>query len=501
MSAKPAADSASSTPPKTHPGRPRPLAEVGTWDIETDVAVVGFGGAGACAAIEACDAGAEVTIFEVASASGGSTALSSAEIYMGGGGGTKIQQICGYEDTTEDMFNYLMATQGAVGHEEKIRLYCDESHHHFEWLVGMGVPYKESEYKQRAIVAMSDDCLLYTGSEKAWPFRDLAKPCPRGHNLEIEGDNGGPLFMSIMTERVEERSIDVRFNARALTLIQDESGEVAGLVVRIDGEERTVRARRGVILCAGGFIMNREMLEQHAPEYSFVQIPVGNPFDDGSGILMGQGAGAALLHMNQCFITLPFYPPSSHTKGILVNRQGQRFINEDCYHARLAEHARRQLGEGVYLIIGEEHFKQPNMLGGEIAATGDTVEEMAEEAGLPAAALAQTVSFYNEHAAKGEDPLFYKNAEWLEPIQPTFAAIDLTPGRSGNYCAFTLGGLDTRPTGEVLTMAKEPIPGLFAAGRTTRGVPARAEGYASGLSVGDVTFFGRMAGRQAAARK
>jgi succinate dehydrogenase/fumarate reductase flavoprotein subunit len=486
---------------KTQPSRPRRRQDVETWDIETDVAIVGFGGAGACAAIEAFDAGAAVTIFEVASASGGSTALSSAEIYMGGSGGTHIQQVCGYEDSTEDMLNYLLASQGSVAHEEKIRKYCEESRSHFDWLVSMGVPYKESEYKERAIMAMTDDCLLYTGSEKAWPFRDLAKPCPRGHNLEIEGDNGGPLFMSIMTKRVEERDIDVRYNARALTLIQDEDDSIVGLVVRIDGEERNVRARRGVILCAGGFIMNKQMIQNYAPEYAFVPIPVGNPFDDGSGILMGQGAGGAVVHMNQCFITIPFYPPSSHTKGILVNAQGQRFINEDCYHARLAEHARRQIGEGVYLIIGEKNFKQPNMLGGEIVATGETVEEMAEEAGLPVEHLAQTVRFYNEQAAKGKDPLFHKNPEWLEPIQATFAAIDLTPGRAGNYCAFTLGGLDTKPTGEVLTMEKDVIPGLYAAGRTTRGIPARAEGYASGLSVGDVTFFGRMAGQQAASRR
>ena len=96
---------------------------------------------------------------------------------------------------------------------------------------------------------------------------------------------------------------------------------------------------------------------------------------------------------------------------------------------------------------------------------------------------------------------FTKGAAWLEPIEATFAAIDMTPGRHGNYCAFTLGGLDTLPTGEVLTMDKRTIPGLYAAGRTTCGVPRRAEGYASGLSVGDVTFFGRMAGRQAASAK
>ena len=483
---------------RTRPTQPRRLQDVEDWLLETDVAIVGFGGAGACAAIEAADAGASVALFEVASASGGSTALSSAEIYMGGSGGTRIQKVCGHEDQTEDMFRYLMATQGPLADEEKIRIYCEQSRDHFEWLVSMGVPYKESEYKERAIVAMTDDCLLYTGSEKSWPFSEIARPCPRGHNLEIQGDNGGPLFMDIMTKRVEERGVDIHYNARALTLIQDESGAVVGLVVRIDGVERNVRARRGVILCAGGFVMNREMIARFAPEYAFAPLPVGNPGDDGAGILMGQGAGGSLLHMNQCFLTLPYYPPASHTRGILVNAQGQRFINEDCYHARLAEASRQQIGEGIHLIIGEKNFRQPNMLGGTIAATGDTIEELAEEAGLPIESLSHTVRLYNENAAKGEDPLFHKKSEWLEPLEPTFAAIDLTPGRSGNYCAFTLGGLETRPSGEVLTMDRRVIPGLYAAGRTTCGVPRRAAGYASGLSVGDVTFFGRLAGRRAA---
>jgi 3-oxo-5alpha-steroid 4-dehydrogenase len=349
-------------------------------------------------------------------------------------------------------------------------------------------------------MALTDDCLLYTGNEKAWPFRDLAKPCPRGHNLEIEGDHGGPLFMDILTKQVETRGVRIEYNARALRLITNASGEVCGVVVRIDGEERNVRARRGVILCTGGFIMNKDMIGRFAPEIGRIAQPIGNPFDDGTGIRMGEAAGGALLHMNQCFLTIPYYPPSSLTYGILVNAQGQRFINEDVYHARIASHIQRQIGQGVYLIIGEKHWSEPNMLGGEIVGTGDSIEEVAKEIDLPVENLSHTLRFYNEHAMNGEDPLFRKQSDWLEPIEPTIAAIDITPGRNGNYVAFTLGGLATRPTGEVLHMDEDVIPGLYAAGRTTCSLPRRPEGYASGLSVGDVTFFGRLAGRQAALR-
>ena len=481
------------------PTHPRRLAEVDSWHFETDVAIVGFGGAGACAAIEAADAGADVTIFEVASASGGSTALSSAEVYMGGNGGTRVQQACGYEDSTDDMFNYLMAAQGELADEAKIRLYCDESRNHFDWLVSMGAKYKDSEHKERAIMALTDDCLLYTGNEKAWPFRDIAKPCPRGHNLEVEGDNGGPMLMGFLTEQVGKRGVRVEYNVRALTLIQDDDGGIHGLVVRLDNQERNIRARKGVLLASGGFAMNEQMLAQYAPRLTIGNIPVGNPGDTGAGILMGQGAGGALIHMGEGFISTPFYPPPSLTFGIFVNAQAQRFINEDVYHSRMMDHALRQVGKGIYLIVSHDDYDHPKFLNAEVAGTGETLEEMAEEVGLPPANLRHTVDFYNEHAARGEDPLFHKSPEWLKPIEAPYAALDCTPGSGVINPYFTLGGLDTLPTGEVLTMEKQVIPGLYAAGRSACGVPRRAEGYASGLSVGDATFFGRVAGKQIAA--
>jgi len=486
--------------PPAVPTHPRRLADVDRWDRETDVAIMGFGGAGACAAIEAHDAGARVAIFEVASASGGSTALSSAEIYMGGNGGTRVQRACGYEDSTEAMFEYLMAAQGDLADEAKIRRYCEESRDHFDWLVAMGAKYKDSEHRERAIMAMTDDCLLYTGSEKSWPFRQLAAPCPRGHNLEVEGDNGGPMLMGILTDQVEKRGVEVEYDARCLTLIADEQGAVHGLVVRIDGHEQNVRAHRGVVLCAGGFAMNPEMLRHHAPMLAKCNVPVGNPGDQGIGIVMGQAVGGALLHMSEGFTTLPFYPPASLTFGIFVNAQGQRFINEDVYHARVAAHALQQLGRGVYLVVNHDDYEHPAFLNADVAGTGETVEEMAEEIGVPPDNLRHTIDFYNEHAARGEDPLFHKNPDWLKPIESPYAALDCTPGSGVLYPFFTLGGLDTLPTGEVLTMQGEVVPGLYAAGRTACGVPRTAAGYASGLSVGDATFSGRLAGRQAAAR-
>ena len=490
---------------KTNPSRPRKARDVKQWDRETDVAIVGFGGAGGCAAIEAADAGSSVTIFEVASASGGSTAMSSAEIYMGGSGGTRVQQACGFEDKTEDMFAYMMMAAGPQADEKKIRNYCENSKDHFQWLVGIGVPFKDSFHKERAIMCLTDDGLLVTGSEKAYPFAQQAKPCPRGHNLYVEGDNGGPLFMKIVTQNVEKRdAITVEYETRALTLIVDDDDAVIGLVIRSNQQELNVRARKGVILCAGGFVMNEEMVAKYAPMLTVGNTPIGNPGDTGTGIMMGMSVGGAAINMHEGFISIPYYPPASMTRGIVINDKGQRFINEDVYHGRLGAFVLRQQSERIYFILTVDQYadyERVSYMGAEVAGTGESVQELEEELELRAGSLQQTIEVYNEDCSKGEDTQCHKAAEWLEALQPPLVALDITPGRGTFLPYFTLGGLDTLPTGEVVDPQREVIPGLYAAGRTACGVVRTAAGYSSGMSVGDATFSGRLAGKQAAGRK
>jgi 3-oxo-5alpha-steroid 4-dehydrogenase len=489
---------------KTSPTQPRRLSEITDWHLETDLAIIGFGGAGGCAAISAADAGSDVIIFELASASGGSTALSSAEIYMGGNGGTRVQRACGFEDSTEDMFTYMMMSAGPQADEKKIRGYCENSKAHFEWLLELGVPFKDSFHEARAIMCLTDDGLLYTGSEKAHPFREQAKPAPRGHNLYVEGDNGGPLFMKIVTENVEQRpNIQVEYETRALTLIADEHNQVQGVVIRKDQQEINVRARKGVVLCAGGFVMNQEMIEKYAPKLSAGTDPIGNPGDTGAGILMGMGVGGAAINMHEGFISVPYYPPASITRGILINDKGQRVINEDVYHARLGNAILSDNAERHFFILTVDQYgdyEKMNFMAAQVVGTGETIAELEEELQLPTGTLASTIEIYNRNAAQGEDPLFHKAKDWLEVLELPLVALELTPGRGAFWPYFTLGGLDTLPTGEVLTADRQVIEGLYAAGRTACGVVRRAEGYSSGMSVGDATYSGRLAGKAASNR-
>lgn len=479
---------------------PAPLQEIGRWDYESDVIVLGFGAAGACAALEAARGGARVLLVESAGGHGGTSALSGGEIYLGGGGGTPIQRSAGFEDATEDLYQYLLMVGGPNADAVKARRYADGSLKHFEWLTAQGIEYKNSYIAERCIEPSTDDCLIWSGSEEAWPFVERARPAPRGHCPKFLGMGGGRYVMDMLAQRVHEAGVQVVYNARALALIGDGGRDVHGLVLRIDGAARYARARRAVVLCAGGFVMNREMVKQHAPLLLRSHFPLGT-VDDGSGILLGASVGGVMMNMSEGFATIPWYPPGSLVKGIFVNSQGQRFINEDCYHGRVSNYILRQSGERIWLL--EDHAtyasgEMQQLAKIEIGAAGESWEEVERELKLPQDSLTATVRLYNHYAAQGLDPLFHKAAKWLKPLtEPPFVALDCRIDHCF-YASFTLGGLDTLPSGEVLDAERKVIGGLFAAGRTACGLPRWGEGYSSGLSLADATFFGREAGRRVA---
>jgi len=174
-------------------------------------------------------------------------------------------------------------------------------------------------------------------------------------------------------------------------------------------------------------------------------------------------------------------------------------VAEDAYHGRIGELASRQPQGKVYLIVDEPHYGRPELDGFELAATEESIADLERALGLPESALQQTVAYYNEHADRGQDPLLHKHANWLRAIKDApFAALECSLGKAP-YMAFSLGGLWTRASGEVLTEDGEIVEGLYAAGRNSCGIARSAEGYASGTCIGDATFFGRLAGRVAAA--
>jgi len=471
---------------------PRRAETIGSWADEADVLVVGLGCAGACAAVEAREAGADVLVLEAASTGGGTSAQSGGLIYLGGG--TPVQRACGYEDTPDDMFAFLMAACGPGPDEAKVRVFCDESVAHFHWLEAHGVPFKRSFHPEPGMEAPTDDCLVFSGGEDAHPFLDVARPAPRAHKPRTPGAAGG-FLMQRLDAAVVASGARRRCDAAAHALVVDDDGRVVGVVVASDGEERALRARRGVVLAAGGFVLNDDMVARHCPLLARCNLKLSAGRDDGSGILLGQSVGGDIIRMDGAECAIPLTPPRRLVRGVIVDDRGQRFINEDTYYGRIGQEALFHR-DARFWWIHDEGTYEVNAVGMQAQAVADTIEELEAEIGLPEGALVATLAVYDRHARSGRDPVCHKGPAFLEALdRPPFGAIRVTP-KHAIFAGFTLGGLHTRPDAEVLTPQGDPVPGLYAAGRSTSGIAA--PGYASGLSLGDASFFGRRAGRSAA---
>jgi succinate dehydrogenase/fumarate reductase flavoprotein subunit len=461
---------------------------------EVDVVVVGFGIAGGCAAVEAAAAGASVLILERAAVAGGTSAMAGGHFYLGGG--TVVQRATGHEDSPDEMYAYLMAVTPEPD-PAKIRAYADGSAEHCDWLESLGFQFERSYYPHKAVIQPQTQGLMYTGNEKVWPFRDLAVPAPRGHKVPVPGDTqGAKLVIDLLVRRAGQLGAEVWYETGATGLVTG-SGGVCGVRWRSYENSGAVRAR-STILAAGGFVMNPAMVAEHVPQLAEKPFVLGTTYDDGMGIKLGQSAGGQALHMDQAFITAPFYPPGTLLTGIVVNRDGNRFVAEDSYHSRTSGFVLEQPGSAAFLIVDSAHMTYPEMPLVPFIDGWETVGEMESGLGIPAGNLAATLASYNAHAARGEDPEFRKHPDWLEP-QDTgpWAAFDLTLGKA-MYAGFTLGGLRCTADGQVQRADGSVVAGLYAVGACASNIAQDSKGYSSGTQLGEGSFFGRRAGRHAA---
>jgi 3-oxo-5alpha-steroid 4-dehydrogenase len=515
-----------------------------TWDDQADVVVVGFGSAGACAAIEAAGRGADVLVLDRFTG-GGATAVSGGVVYAGGG--TAIQAAAGVVDTTEAMVGYLRQEVGDVVSAATLRRFCTESAGMIDWLAAQGVPFDASLCPYKTSYPNNEFYLYYSGSENAWPFRDLAKPAPRGHRAHGPGTSGRVLFAALRGA-AERAGARVR-GQTGVTRLVTEGGRVVGVECltlsgaparvrrrhamlygyatkpglyapalgrrlgrRIEALERRygqpyrVFARHGVVLAAGGFIGNRAMMREHAPAFRG-GLPLGTLGDDGSGIRLGVEVGGVADRMGNVSAWRFLNPPSALLGGILVNRAGKRFIDESSYGAALGHRMITEHGGKAWLLIdravlGEarrqlktetlwfQRLQARYLLG--VGRVDGPLPQVAERAGIDAAGLAATVASYNS----GSPDEFGKDPALVHGLTEPFSLIDCSSRPRIAYpCPMlTLGGLVVDEwTGQVLSASGGAVPGLYAAGRNAVGICSNS--YVSGLSLADCVFSGRRAGR------
>jgi succinate dehydrogenase/fumarate reductase flavoprotein subunit len=483
-------------------------ADVSGWSDDVDVVVIGFGIAGGCAAVSAAAAGAKVLVLEKAAAAGGTSAMAGGHFYLGGG--TAVQRATGHDDSAEEMYSYLVAVSPEPDHE-KIRAYCDGSVEHFTWLEDLGFQFERSFYPGKIVVPPGTEGLSYTGNEKGDPFTEMAKPAPRGHSVPVPGELGGAaMVIDLLVKRSDELGVQVRYETGATNLVVEPGAQgerVAGVQWKHFTETGAVKAKT-VIIAAGGFAMNPEMVAEHTPalgqkrrtKHHGVVEPyiLGNPNDDGLGIRLGVSAGGVAKNLDELFITAAAYPPEILLTGIIVNKDGKRFVTEDSYHSRTSAFILEQPDQIAYLIVDEEHMQMPEMPLIRFIDGWETVEEMAAALELPLDNLVETLDRYNEHAANGEDPDFHKHSDYVAPqTKGPWAAFDMSLGRA-MYSGFTMGGLAVTIDGEVLREDGSVIGGLYAAGACASNIAQDGKGYSSGTQLGEGSFFGRRAGTHAA---
>jgi 3-oxo-5alpha-steroid 4-dehydrogenase len=519
-----------------------------------DVIVVGFGAAGACAAIEAAEQGARVLLID-RFFGGGATARSGGIVYLGGG--TALQKAAGYDDDPEQMFRYLQYEGGGAHDEPTLRAFCNESLTSLAFLETLGVPFPPSRDTPRTSYP-DDDCTLYfSGNELAPPYSEGARPAPRGHRVLGKGITGDVLFRHLRAG-VKQRSIDVWLCSEARELVVNSEGAVEGLVVRrLDASPRQLRryrrlfrlgsdgailhrglassagrrldklcsrhgrllrlrARRAVVLCAGGFVFNPEMMRAYAPAYTSCNFLAGTLGDDGSGIELGRSVGGATGQMDRCAAWRFINPPVSCTHGVLIGANGRRVCNEELYGGKLGERIALEHAGRAWLVIDARVWKTTwdelvasrklgwqnitaliNLLFNRRKAT--SLPALAEACGVPAPALQETIERYNQSARGGGPDEFGKTSAACQPLEtPPFYAIRChLDSRCFPAASMTLGGLRVEGrTGRVLRADGSAIDGLYAAGRNAAGISSYS--YISGLSLADCIFSGRRAGRHAA---
>jgi len=522
------------------------------WDAEVDVIVVGFGGAGAAAALEAAKGGASVLALDRFHG-GGATAASGGVIYAGGG--TRYQKDAGYEDTPEEMYRYLKQEVGDAVSDETLRLFCEQSPGMISWLEQAGVPFEGSLCPFKTSYPTDKYYLYFSGNENHSSYKANAKPAPRGHRARGKGISGLTLFHA-MEKAVRRQGVQVRCQTRADRLIFADDGRVIGVegrsippgitarlhgaisfinakantwipplgkalhsldkfIARRRSKPYRARARKAVILAAGGFIFNRQMVKEYAPVYLNCS-PNGTYGDDGAGIRLGESAGGATACMDKMSAWRFYVPPEALMRGVLVNKEGQRICSEDLYGARQGDYIVAN-GGYAYLIFDSKTYKEAvSKIGEQCAAfqkltmipmlritrkRAPSLKELAAKIKVPPEALEETMSQYNATAKKGDpDPLGKDQKRFLPQDTPSFYAIDCSlRSKSGiPTVAMTLGGLAVNEkTGQVLRKDGSSIEGLYAVGRNAVGICSN--GYsASGMSIADCIFSGRRAGRHAA---
>ncbi|OQU99380.1 FAD binding domain-containing protein isoform 1 [Cladophialophora immunda] len=529
--------------------------EATKWSETTDVLVVGFGAAGAAAALQARELDAQVIAVD-RFGNGGATFFSGGVIYAGG---TEAQRQNGVDDSPEEMFKYLN-TEGCPVEPETLRKFCQDSASNVEWVVQHGLPYGGPVFFEKTAFPPAPHKIYYSGNEAMPSYAEKAKPAPRGHMAAGRGFGGSKLYKTLR-DAAEKAKVRFLPHTKVTRLVVDRDHHVVGaevmslpqalwkqhdklfktvhpwvpfnagrckkaikkatdLEARVT-ERKLIRARHGVVLCSGGYNRNLPLVEKYQPvlaKHYEKTLPLGSISDNGASIALGASVGGVSSLLSHISVARTMVPPNVYANGVLVNAHGKRFINEGAYAMFIGTEMLNQPDGKGYLILESRDFwygvYKSFFTGGNFLLWGApaliniffggtrrarSMEKLAKKIKVPSQALREQIEEYNNACLSGQADKLGKMKDIFRPVaKGPFYAVNVSLGNRFNPAqSITMGGLVVdEPTGNVKREDGTTVPGLYAAGRAAIGVCSG--GFVSGMALADALFSGRRAGRTAA---
>ncbi len=552
------------------------------WDHEVDTLVIGSGAGGLLAALVASHGGANTLIVEKTDKWGGTSATSGGGIWI-----PKSDQAAeaGFNDDLDHAFRYVRKLSAANVPDANIRAFVDNAAPMLRWmgkhtsLDYQSFPYpdyhaeepggspqgyrthmplpidgkqlgKDVRTLRFASPAASlfgylnwhfDETYIMLFRPKGWwwhlakslarywfdwPFRFTSR---KDRRLTLGNALVGGLRLAL-----NQRQVPLWLETGLEELVT-EDGKVTGAIVNQRGRRKTIRARKGVVLAAGGFDKNQAMRDANAPLYPRAWLSGGVEGNTGDSIRIGEGIGAATLNMQSSWAAPMFHVPGEPGGRlvtieralpgcIMVAGDGKRYLNEAAsYHIVGQQMARRQAEQGdaapTWFVFDHRYrHKYPvgalyplipdwaqNGMVKSVLKRGNSIAELADAMGVELATLEATIARFNSFAVKGEDPDFNRGAAAYDKMygdpsvtpNPSLAPLDkgpfyampIYPGDIG-----TNGGLLTDDRARVLDQAGKPINGLYAIGNNA--ASSMGESYpGAGVTIGPALTFGYIAAR------
>ena len=444
--------------------------------LECDVVVVGAGGAGLTAAIQATQDGADVIVLEMMPMVGGNSLKATGGMNAAG---TRFQEALGITDSgVQEFIEDTMNGGHQLNNIDLVTAMAEQSSAAVDWLADLGA--------------------------------ELPKVAATGgtvHKYLHEPEDGsavGSFLVEHLNQTCAQMGITIMLNTKATEIIMD-GGTAVGVLAQDKDHDYTINAK-SVILATGGFGANFDMMTSYVPSLAGA-VTTNHAGADGSGIQMAMDAGADTVDMEQIQLHPTVYQETGllvsesvrSMGGILVNAEGRRFTNDMSTRDAVSNAELEQTGSYAYIIfdqrIVDDLASTQKYISSGLTVQADTYEELAELMGLEGDAVqnfVDTMETWNAAVASGEDSEFGRNNGMEEDLATApYYAIKIAPG-----IHHTMGGVRINTHCEVLTASGDAIPGLFAAGEVTGGV--HGGNRIGGNAVCDFVVFGRVAGNAAA---